>query len=51
MVVIQNKNDNHGTYKSVKGFIEKINPKIKVIERERSDHHYPYYSEFLKYLI
>jgi pimeloyl-ACP methyl ester carboxylesterase len=51
IIVFQNTNDPFVPYLEVKIFIESINPKIKVIEKPRSDHHYPYPAEFQKFLI
>ncbi|MDO8452480.1 MAG: hypothetical protein Q7S79_01885 [bacterium] len=47
-VVLQNENDNHGSFEKVKEFIEKINPGIKVISKPRDDHEYPYFDDFKK---
>ena len=46
IVVFQNAKDPLGSYEEVKKFMGKVNPKIKVIKMPRSDHHYPYPSEF-----
>jgi len=50
VIVYQNTKDPFASYSDIKKFIGKINPKIKVIEKSRSDHHYPYPNDFLKFL-
>jgi predicted alpha/beta hydrolase family esterase len=50
ILVFQNKKDPFKKYEEIKEFIKKINPKIKVIEKERSDHHYPYSIDFQEFL-
>lgn len=50
VLVIQNENDNVGSFEKVKRMFEKINPKIRVIARIRDDHHYPYSSDFGQFL-
>ena len=42
---------NVNQYKDIKIFIGSINPKIKIIEKPRSDHHYPYPEDFQKFLL
>lgn len=51
IIVFQNTKDPFASYKEVKNFIESVNPKIKVIEKERSDHNYPYFENFKRFLI
>ena len=51
ILVIQNKKDPFASSEIIKKQINSINPKIKFIEKERSDHNYPHYKdveEFLK---
>jgi predicted alpha/beta hydrolase family esterase len=43
VIIFQNEADPHGTYDQVKDF-------GKVISKPRSDHNYPYYNEFNKFL-
>lgn len=50
VIVFQNQNDPLGSYDKVSGFMQKVNPKIKVISKPRSDHHYPYYEDFQKFI-
>jgi predicted alpha/beta hydrolase family esterase len=50
MVVFQNENDPLGKYEEVKDFLEEINPKIKIIKKQRSDHEYPYFKDFENFL-
>jgi Alpha/beta hydrolase domain len=50
LLIFQNDNDPWGKYKLVKEFVKNINQKIKITEKERSDHNYPYYSEFEDFL-
>ena len=47
LLVIQNNMDPHGSYEKVK----ELFPNFKVIEKEASDHNYPYFEEFNNYLI
>lgn len=50
ILVIQNENDQHGSYKQIKEFLGNINPQIKVISKPASDHNYPYYKDFSDFL-
>lgn len=50
VIVFQNTKDPFANYKIIKKFVGSINPKIKVIEKPRSDHHYPYSGAFQKFL-
>lgn len=50
VMVIQNTKDPLGSYSEVKDFMKKVNPKINVIEKPRSDHNYPYFSDFQEFL-
>lgn len=50
ILVFQNTKDPFKSFEEIKTFLKKINPKIKVIEKERTDHHYPYYEDFQKFL-
>lgn len=50
VICFQNSRDPLGSYEKVKEFMAKVNPKIKVIEKERSDHEYPYPEDFQKSL-
>jgi predicted alpha/beta hydrolase family esterase len=50
LLCLQNMNDPHGTYAQVKSFLEQLNPKIRLIAKPRSDHEYPYSSDFISFL-
>jgi len=49
--VFQNVKDFIASYEDIVKFIGKINPKIGITKMPRSDHHYPYPSEFKKFLL
>lgn len=51
ILCIQNFSDKHGSYNEVKHFLKLINPNIKIVSKPRSDHHYPYSSDFIKFLL
>lgn len=51
IICYQNEADPHGTSEQVKNYIDKINSKITIIEKNRDDHEYPYYEEFNKFLV
>lgn len=50
IIVFQNQKDPLGNFDEVKKFMSKVNPKIVVIKMLRDDHHYPYSSDFKKFL-
>lgn len=50
IICFQNTKDPFVSYIEVKKFIKGVSPKIKVIEKPRSDHNYPYYEDFQKFL-
>ncbi|OGM28223.1 hypothetical protein A2801_04320 [Candidatus Woesebacteria bacterium RIFCSPHIGHO2_01_FULL_41_10] len=50
VIVLQNKDDNHGSFKEVSKLLGQLNNKIKLIEKSRSDHEYPYFEEFVEFL-
>ena len=50
ILVIQNENDNHGSFMKVEALIHQINPQIKVISMPRDDHDYPYPEDFREFL-
>lgn len=50
VIVFQNRSDPFANYEVIKKFIGSINPKIRMVEKPRSDHHYPYSTEFQKFL-
>lgn len=49
--IFQNVKDYFASYEDIVKFIGKINPKIIITKMPRSDHHYPYPSEFRKFLL
>lgn len=51
ITVFQNIDDPHGTYDQVSDFLAKVNSKINIISKNRSDHEYPYYKEFREFLV
>lgn len=51
IVVFQNTKDPLASCEEVKDFMRDVNPKIKVIEKERSDHNYPYFAEFNEFIL
>lgn len=50
VICFQNAKDPFVTYEEAKNFLAAVNPKIKVIKKERSDHSYPYPEEFSQFL-
>jgi predicted alpha/beta hydrolase family esterase len=50
LLVIQNDEDPHGSCEEVKKFVHGFSSNIKIVERKRNDHNYPYYSDFIAYL-
>jgi len=50
VVVFQNTKDPLANYSDVKKFIGSINSKVNIVEKPRSDHHYPYYEDFQDFL-
>lgn len=50
IVCFQNTKDKFVPYIEVKKFLSSVNSKIKVIEKPRSDHDYPYPQDFEKFL-
>ena len=51
IIVFQNTKDPFAGFEEVKKFMQEVNSKIKVIEKERLDHNYPYFEDFKNYLI
>lgn len=47
----QNEEDPIATYLQVKDFLDKINSKINLISKPRSDHYYPFFREFREFLV
>lgn len=50
IICFQNTKDPFVPYQEVKKFIHFLNKKIKVVEKGRSDHHYPYLEDFQNFL-
>lgn len=50
VVCFQNSKDPLASFGEVKEFMSKVNPEIKVVEKPRSDHSYPYFSDFQEFL-
>lgn len=50
IIVFQNTKDPLASFEEVKDFMKDVNPKIKVIEKNRSDHNYPYFEDFNDFL-
>lgn len=51
IICFQNTNDPFATFEEVKKFMSQVNPEIKVVEKPRSDHNYPYFDDFVSYLV
>jgi len=50
ILVIQNKKDPFANAEIITKFVRSVKPKVKVIEKDRSDHNYPYPEDFVKFL-
>lgn len=50
IICFQNSADPLSPYVEVNEFMSKVNPKIRVIEKSRSDHNYPYFEDFQNFL-
>jgi len=50
LIIFQNEKDYFAKYVDIVKFIGKINSKIKIVKMPRSDHHYPYPTEFKMFL-
>ena len=50
ILIIQNKKDTLASSDIIKKFINSVNPRIKVLEKDRSDHNYPYFQDFQEFL-
>jgi predicted alpha/beta-hydrolase family hydrolase len=50
IIVFQNVKDPLGSFERVKKFFNLVNPKIKLKKMPRSDHNYPYFAEFQRFL-
>jgi len=50
IICFQNTKDPFAAFVEVKNFMFKVDPEIKVVEKLRSDHNYPYSEDFQKFL-
>lgn len=50
IICFQNFRDPLATFEEVKSFMKDVNPKIKVVRKERGDHNYPYLEDFKEFL-
>ncbi len=50
VICIQNTRDPFSPFARVKEFVNSVDAKIKVIEKPRTDHEYPYYEDFKAFL-
>lgn len=50
VMVFQNTKDPFANYQTINKFIGSISPKVRVIEKPRNDHHYPYAKDFQIFL-
>ena len=50
VICFQNIKDQFADFEKVKNFLKEVNPEIKTVEKPRSDHHYPYFEEFIRFL-
>ena len=50
IVVFQNNLDPFGSFRIVSNFVKMINPKIEIIEKISTEHNYPYYEDFKRFL-
>ncbi|KKQ93120.1 hypothetical protein A2865_02680 [Candidatus Woesebacteria bacterium RIFCSPHIGHO2_01_FULL_39_17] len=50
ILCIQNENDKFVPFPEAEKFYHSVEPKLKVISKPRSDHHYPYPEDFQKFL-
>lgn len=50
ILCFQNTKDPFASYKEAAKFMRNVDPKFLVVEKPRSDHHYPFSEEFEKFL-
>jgi predicted alpha/beta hydrolase family esterase len=50
IIVFQNEKDPHGKPDQVRGLINQANPNIKIEPKPRSDHEYPYSTDFIAFI-
>ena len=51
VICIQNTRDPFSPFANIKEFINSVDEKIKVFEKPRNDHEYPYYEDFKVFLL
>jgi len=51
IIVFQNVNDPLMSFEEVEKYIRKLNPKIKIVKKERNDHLYPFLNDFREFLL
>ena len=51
IICFQNEEDPHGNFNQAKDFLYTVDPKIKIISEPRSDHEYPYQTEFNNFFL
>lgn len=50
IICYQNDGDPFEKPPDIKKFMDEVNPKIEIVSKPRSDHHYPYYEDFNHFL-
>lgn len=50
IVIFQNESDPYGRYEEVKDLVEAVTEQIEIVKTPRSDHSYPFFEEFKKFL-
>lgn len=50
IICFQNTSDPFASYSQIKKFMKGVNPKIRIVEKPRHDHNYPYYEDFESFL-
>lgn len=51
IICFQNEEDPHGDFEQAKKFLSDVNPEILIISKPRSDHEYPYFDDYKKFLL
>lgn len=50
LLIIQNEEDNHGSFQEAEKFVNSINADILIKSKPRSDHEYPYFTDFIEFI-
>lgn len=50
IIIIQNSDDPFARFRDIKKFVGIINPRLRVIKKDRVDHNYPYFEDFSSFL-